>query len=118
MKVTTTARMVRSTQATRLVTGSLRSGAAARVNVQRNCSATASTFTRGKAVRQTEETKRKERKKERKKEKKKTRRRRKERGGGGPLKKRKSAKRRKKKTSVCVLCFVVFSSQHLCAVPL
>ena len=65
MKVTTTARMVRSTQATRLVTGSLRSGAAARVNVQRNCSATASTFTRGKAVRQTEETKRKERKKER-----------------------------------------------------
>mmetsp|Transcript_2809 Transcript_2809/g.4686 ORF Transcript_2809/g.4686 Transcript_2809/m.4686 type:complete len:130 (+) Transcript_2809:124-513(+) len=50
MKVTTTARMVRSTQATRLVTGSLRSGAAARVNVQRNCSATASTFTRGSGL--------------------------------------------------------------------
>ena len=103
MKVTTTARMVRSTQATRLVTGSLRSGAAARVNVQRNCSATASTFTRGKADGGNE----KKRKKERKRRKKRDGDERRE--GAAGLSRRENPRNEERKKRVCAFSALLFS---------
>ena len=75
--------------------------------MQRNCSATASTFTRGKAVRQTEETKRKERKKERKRRKKRDGDERRE--GAAGLSRRENPRNEERKKRVCAFSALLFS---------